>query len=58
VPPSHPCLRTQTLVCEEEIVEPKGSCEDLIDVKNSLLEGDSHFGVVRSLLSNPVTSEQ
>ena len=44
--------------CEEEIVAPEGSYEDFIDVENSVLQGDSHLGVVRCLLSNPIASEE
>lgn len=43
--------------CEDEIVEFKGRYEDLVDVENSLLQGDSHIGAVMCLLSNPFASE-
>ena len=39
-------------------MEPEGSCEDLLDVENNLLQAGSHIGVVRCLLSNPVVSEE
>ena len=39
-------------------MEPEGNYEDLVDVENSLLQADSHLGVVRCLLSNPVVSEE
>ena len=35
-------------------MEPEESYEDFVDVENSLLYGDSHLGVIRCLLSNPI----
>jgi len=43
---------------EDKIVKPEGSYEDLINVENNLLCGDSRLGIVRYLLSNPVMSEE
>lgn len=51
-------LEHEPIDCEDEIVEPEGNYEDLVDVENSLLQGDSHLRVVRCLLSNPVASEE
>jgi len=39
-------------------VEAEGSYEDLVDVETSLLLGDSHLGVVRSLFSKPALSHE
>ena len=39
-------------------MEPEGSYKDLVDVENNLLYSDSHLGVVRCLLSNPIVSEE
>ena len=39
-------------------MELEGSYEDLLDVENILLQGNSHLVVVRCLLSNPVASEE
>jgi len=51
-------LEHETINFEEEIVETEGSYEDLIDVENNILYGDSYLGVVRCLLSNPIVSEE
>ena len=42
---------------EEEVVNPEGDFEDLIDIENSLLH-DAHLGVVRCLLSNPTMNDE
>lgn len=42
---------------EDEIVEPEGSVDDLVDVENSV-QGNAHLGVVRCLLSSPVLSDE
>ena len=39
-------------------MEAEGSYEDLVEVENSLLLGNSHLGVVRFLLSKPVLSHE
>ena len=51
-------LEHEPIDCKEETVEPEGSYEELVDVENSLLQGDSHLRVVRCLLFNPVASEE
>ena len=42
---------------EEEVVEPEGSLEDLIEVENSLLR-DAQLGIVRCLLPSSVLSDK
>ena len=42
---------------EEEVVDPEGDFEDLVDVENSVLH-DAHLGVVRCLLANPVMNDE
>ena len=39
-------------------MEAAESYEDLVEVENSLLKGDSHLGVVRCLLSKLVLSRE
>jgi len=51
-------LEHKPIECEDEIVEAEGSYEDLVEVKNNLLLGDSYLSVVRSLLSKPVLSDE
>jgi len=51
-------LEHEPINFEQEIVEPKGSYENLVDVENNLLYGDSHLTVVRCLLLNLIVSEE
>ena len=51
-------LEHKPMECEDEIVEPEGSYEDLVEVKNSILLGDSHLSVGRSLSPKPVLSHK
>jgi len=51
-------LEHEPINFEEEIVEPEGSYEYLVDVENNLLYGDSYLRVVRCLSSNPIVSEE
>jgi len=39
-------------------MELKGIYKDFVDVKNSLLKGDSHLIVVKGLLSNPIMRDE
>jgi len=48
---------SRELVELEEVVEPEGSLEDLIEVENSLLQ-DAQLGIVRCLLSSPILSDE
>lgn len=51
-------LAHKLVACENEIVEAEGSYEDLVEVENILLLGDSHLGVVSFLLLKPLLSHE
>ena len=42
---------------QEEVVDPEGGFDDLVDFENSHLH-DAHLGVVRYLLANPVMNDE
>ena len=42
----------------KEITEQKGSYEDLVDVRNNLLQSDSFLGVVSCLFYNPTLTDK
>jgi len=47
----------EPLELEEEVVDPEGDFENLVDVENNLFY-DAHLGVVRYLLANPVMNDE
>jgi len=47
----------EPLELEEEVVDPEGGFEDLVDVENSL-HHDAHLGIARCPMANPIMSVQ